>query len=128
MSISVGDIVWFQSSVAGKAKYHFCFFFNDQADRYSLILLNSEGEYDDHFVIDCTRLPNMPASRTGKTIFSCPTVIRKSPEQIRLLNPSTKCIMPRDVAYEFLVFARGIRGMTVNDKARLIATLQSLCQ
>lgn len=128
MEILAGDIVLFESNVAGKAKFHFCFFFNSDADVYSLMLLNSEGEYEDHFAIDANRLPNMPPSRTGRSIFSCPTVIRRSPEQLARLRPVKRCTLPRDVAVEFLAYASSISAMTKNDKNHLIETLKSLCE
>jgi hypothetical protein len=126
MTFSVGDIIIFKSEVAGKAKYHFCFYFDNTNDVYSLMFLNSEGIYEDHFAIDCSRIPALPESRSGQSVFSCPTVIRKKPDQIAKLEPEKKCTLPRDVAIDFLSFAKTITSMTANDKARLIATLESL--
>ena len=126
MEFTVGDIIHFQSEIAGKAKFHFCFFLNEEAGIYSLMFLNSEDEYEDHFVIDCVRIPGLPASRTGKTIFSCPTIIRKKYDQLAKLKPRRKCRLPKDVAADFHEFAQTIRSMTVNDKARLIATLKMI--
>lgn len=126
MEFSVGDIIFFRSDVAGKAKYHFCFYFDDTSDRFGLIFLNSEGIYTDHFAVDCAKIPELPQSRTGQSIFSCPTVIRRSPEQLLKLNPEKKCTLSKEVASEFLAFAHTITSMTVRDKERLIATLSAL--
>ncbi|TRB03495.1 hypothetical protein EXN61_21785 [Agrobacterium tumefaciens] len=122
----MGDIILFKSEVAGKAKYHFCFYFDNTNDVYSLMFLNSEGIYADHFAVDCSRIPELPASRSGSSVFSCPTVIRKKTDQLAKLEPEKKCTLPRDVAIDFLVFAKTITSMTENDKARLIATLEVL--
>lgn len=126
MIVGVGDIVLFESGAAGKAKYHFCFFFNEDKDVYSFIFVNSENEYEDHFAVDADRIPGLPANRSGRSVFSCPTVIRKSPAQLDHLKPVTKCTLPQDVAADFLAFARGISSMTRNDKAHLIETLTIL--
>lgn len=126
MTFAVGDILIFKSEIAGKAKYHFCFYFDRTNDVYSLMFLNSEGVYEDHFVVDCSRIPALPPSRSGQSVFSCPTVIRKKTDQLAKLEPEKKCTLPRDVAVDFLRFAKTITSMTVNDKARLIATLENL--
>ncbi|MCF1448816.1 hypothetical protein GOZ83_20250 [Agrobacterium vitis] len=126
MLFSVGDIVYFKSDVAGKAKYHFCFCFDAEKDLYSLMFLNSEGEFFDHFAVDCSRIPDLPKSRSGRTVFSCPTVIRRTDGRLRPLKPVSKCKLPHDVAADFLVFAQGLTSMTEKDKTQLIATLCAL--
>lgn len=126
MSFNVGDIILFQSDVAGKAKFHFCFFYNAENGRYNFMFLNSGKPYQDDFIIDDHRLPNMNPSRSGKTIFCCLTTIIQTLEQIKRLQPKTICRMPPDVAAEFREFAMTITSMTANNKARLIATLESL--
>ncbi|MBB4952855.1 hypothetical protein H4S14_000898 [Agrobacterium vitis] len=128
MLFSVGDIVYFKSDVAGKAKYHFCFCFDVEKDMYSLMFLNSEGEFFDHFAVNCSRIPDLPTSRSGRTVFSCPTVIRRTGDRLRPLNPVSKCKLPHDVAAEFLNFARSLTSMTEKDKNQLIATLAAISE
>ncbi|MGN8022984.1 hypothetical protein ACTJJ7_19955 [Phyllobacterium sp. 22229] len=126
MAFSVGDIVLFESSVAGKAKFHFCFYFDDNSERFGFIFLNSEGEYRDHFGIDCGKIPELPKSRTGRTVFSCPTVMRKTPKMLGPLRPRKMCRLPKDVASEFYEFAKSITSMIDADKSRLLTTLKLL--
>lgn len=92
------------------------------------MFLNSEGEYEDHFAIDCDRIPEMKDSRTGRTVFSCPTVMQKSKAEIARLNPKRICTLPRDVAMEFLEFAPSIVSMVGSHLAGLIETLQVLSE
>lgn len=128
MDFEVGDIVLFESAVAGKAKYHFCFVFNEQNLKYGFMFLNSEGVFEDHFVVDCTRIPNMPKSRTGQTVFSCPTVMHKTKSEISRLNPARICRLPADVADEMLQFSQGIETLPTSMLVALQRTLAQLCQ
>lgn len=128
MDFEVGDIVLFESAVAGKAKFHFCFVFNGENSKYGFMFLNSEGEYEDHFAIDCQRIPEIKESRSGRTVFSCPTVIQKSKPELERLNPRKICSLPRDVAQEFLEFAPTIESMVDVHLNALIETLKSLSE
>lgn len=123
---SVGDIVHFYSAVAGKAKYHLCFCYNDENGVYSFVFLNSEGEYEDHFSCECSRIPNMPPSRSGLTVFSCPTVIRKRAEQLDSLDAKKITSLPPDVASDVLKFAVGIKSMTQKDKENFIVAMEAI--
>ncbi len=126
MDFEVGDIVFFQSAVAGKAKYHFCFVFNESNSKYGFMFLNSEGVFEDHFVIDCTRIPGMPLSRSGETVFSCPTVLHKTKDEISRLKPARICRLPADVAAEMLEFSAHIETLPDRLLSALQATLSAL--
>ncbi|MGN6538928.1 MAG: hypothetical protein ACTHKQ_24775 [Mesorhizobium sp.] len=126
MPFSPGDIVHFDSAVAGKMKFHLCLCVEFENEVHSFIFLNSEGGFRDQFVTDCDRLPNMPESRTGKTVFDCPTVHRKTTAQLASLRPTVRCRLPKAVALEFIDFAKRITSMTPHDHGRLITMLQSL--
>jgi hypothetical protein len=128
MDFEVGDIVFFENAVAGKAKYHFCFVFNDVNSKYGFMFLNSEGVFEDHFVVDCTRIPNMPKSRSGQTVFSCPTVMHKTKAEISRLNPERMCRLPADVALELLSFSYGIETLPRTMLESLQNTLAQLCE
>lgn len=123
MSYSPGEIVLFESAVAGKMKFHLCFCLTAETDLHSFIFLNSDGGFRDQFEVDCTRLPDMQESRTGKTVFDCPTVHRKTGEQLAKLRGKKICDLPKDVAEEFLTFARRITSMTTKDQTSLIEML-----
>ncbi|RBO89665.1 hypothetical protein [Pseudochrobactrum asaccharolyticum] len=128
MDFEVGDIVLFESAVAGKAKFHFCFVFNGGNSKYGFMFLNSEGEYEDHFAIDCQRIPEMKESRSGRTVFSCPTVIQKSKAELERLKPRKICTLPRDVAQEFLEFSKTIESMVGIHLHALVKTLKALSE
>lgn len=121
-----GDIVLFESAVAGKMKFHLCICIDATSNLHSFIFLNSEGGFRDQFEIDCSRLPQLSPSRTGRTVFDCPTVHRKTADQIKRLRPKPICRLPNDVALEFLAFAETISSMTKKDKDSLIAMLRGI--
>ncbi|RWD35581.1 hypothetical protein [Mesorhizobium sp.] len=127
MTFNPGDIVLFESGVAGKMKFHLCICVEAGHGLHSFIFLNSEGAgFRDQFVIDCSRIPEVGESRTGQTIFDCPTVHRKSSAKLAGVRSKFICILPKDVAAEFLPFARKITSMVAADKAALIAMLEAL--
>ncbi|MBM2715488.1 hypothetical protein JQK88_30640 [Mesorhizobium caraganae] len=127
MAYNPGDIVLFESGAAGKMKFHLCICVQADGDLHSFIYLNSEGAgFRDQFAIDCKRIPELGESRTGQTVFDCPTVHRKSSAKLARLRSKRICVLPKDVAAEFLPFARRITAMIDADKAALIALLESL--
>lgn len=125
MAYTPGDIVLFESAVAGKMKFHLCICVGDDGLQ-SFIFLNSEGGFRDQFEIDCARIPGMNPSATGRTVFDCPTIHRKSDAKLAGLRAKLICTLPKDVAADFLVFARGISSMTAADKGALIAMLEAI--
>jgi hypothetical protein len=126
MAFAPGDIVLFESAVAGKMKFHLCFCVEYDNEVHSFIYLNSDGGFRDQFVVDCARIQGMQASRTGQTVFDCPTVHRKTTAQLTNLRSKLICQLPKEVAEEFLQFARTITSMTERDHANLIRMLESL--
>lgn len=124
----VGDIVLFESAVAGKRKYHLCFCCDSENDLYKFIFLNSKGGFRDQFEIDAARIPEMPANETGRTVFDCPTIHHKTTAKLAALKPKVICKVPADVAVDFYAFAKTISSMTEHDKALLLAMLEALCK
>ena len=126
MAFSPGDIILFESAVAGKAKFHLCICVEFENELHSFVFLNSEGpHYRDQFVVDCRRIPEMKPSRTGHTVFDCPYVHRKSTAQLSGLGAKRICSLPKEVAVDFLKFAQSISSMTTRDKANLMAMLET---
>lgn len=128
MPYSPGEIVLFESAVAGKMKFHLCICVSAETDLHSFIFLNSEGGFRDQFEIDCARIPDMQESRTGKTVFDCPTIHRKTGEQLKRLRARKVCDLPKDVAEEFITFAQQVTAMTSRDREALIEMLVSIVE
>lgn len=126
-SYAPGDIVLFESAVAGKMKFHLCICVEAGSELHSFIYLNSDGAgFRDQFSVDWKRIPDMEESRTGVTVFDCPTVHRKTAAQLSALRPKLICRLPKDVAEEFLPFAAKLTSMIARDKANLIAMLKGI--
>jgi len=124
MTYAPGDIVRFENAVAGKVKFHLCICVVAESTVHSFIFLNSEGAgFRDQFAIDCDRIPDLPKSRTGQTVFDCPTVHRKSADQLSRLRPKLVCKLPKDVAAEFVPFAKRVSSMTGRDQNSLLSML-----
>lgn len=127
MTFSPGDIVLFESAVAGKMKFHLCICVRAETEMHSFIFLNSDGSgFRDQFAIDCSRIPEMQASRTGSTVFDCPTVHRKTTAQLANLRSRQICRLPKDVASDFLPFAKTITSMTPGDQMALLTMLEAI--
>lgn len=126
MAYSPGDIVLFESAVAGKMKFHLCICVAGDSGLHSFIFLNSEGGFRDQFVIECTRIPGLQPSRTGRTVFDCPTVHNKTEDQLDRLRARKICELPKEVAIDFLPFAARITSMTNSHKRALMSMLKAI--
>ena len=67
---AIGDIVQIFSPQAGHNKYHLCIFVCTDDAASQFVYLNSSPDFEQTYVVDCARVPCLPASGTGKTAFS----------------------------------------------------------
>jgi hypothetical protein len=75
-----GDVVKVFSDSADKTKYHLCVSLNG-----CFLFLNSPKvrTYPGDCVVDCTELPFLPPTASGKSIISLSVVLRITPAQLQ---------------------------------------------
>lgn len=72
---AVGDVVAFWSTEAKKRKYHLCISFGGH---YLFINSPKPQPFPGDFVVDCSELPFLTPTPSGKSIISCNLVMRFS--------------------------------------------------
>lgn len=66
----LGDIVKVYAPQAGHNKYHVCVFVGSDDVAYRFLYLNSDPGFADTYPVECSRVPCIPLSDTGKTVFT----------------------------------------------------------
>lgn len=123
---AIGDIVRIFAPVAGKAKYHLCILVGTDGDAHKFIFLNSDPGYDGCYDVDCARVPCLPASRTGRTVFSFTMVVRYTDHQLKLYRAAKLGSLDAAVAAELLGFARTVSALSGTDRRAVLAALRQI--
>ena len=124
--MKAGDVVKIYAPVAGYNKYHFCVCIPENETAGKFLYLNSDPEYRDTLSIDCSRIPFLPPSRTGKTAVSFTSVARYNTERLELFQAEVLGEMPDDIIHEMFTFAQSVRSLTRSDKQLVIEVLEAL--
>ena len=127
---SIGDIVKFRSSLAGKPKYHLCLCVGQagtETEVHRFLFISSGGEeFVDSFEFEDSRFP-MPPSPTGKSVVSLSMVPRVRADKMHLYAPSVVGRFPADVAQELLELSKSVRSLLPNELLEVQSVLASLC-
>ena len=121
--LAIGDIVRIYAPLAGYDKYHLCLKVSDAAGAATFVFLNSEGGFADTFGVDCSRVPCLPASKTGKTHFSFGMLPRFNDNQLKLYNATKMGEIDPALAADLLVFAQTLKTLPKPDKALVVKAL-----
>lgn len=124
---AIGDIVSIYAPVAGHDKYHLCINVGQGGAATKFLFLNSDPTYDGCHAINCTRIPCLPPSKTGVTVFSFTMVPRYSEAQLLLYKAKKLGVLSPDVAAELLPVAECARGLNRNERELVVAALKTIC-
>ncbi|WP_461381807.1 hypothetical protein [Devosia indica] len=111
-----GSIVRIFAPVAGKEKYQLCLSLpapDGAAARF--LFLNSEAKFKDHYVVDNSRVPCLPPSRTGETCFCFTSIIRMSDQQLQVMRPTSMGEIDLQLAVDLRAFADTVRALAPAD-------------
>lgn len=111
-----GDVVRVYAPVAGYKKFHFCVCIPADGAAGRFLYLNSDPNNKDCLVIDCNRIPFLPASDTGVTAISFSIAARYTAEKLDLYEAEVLGVMPRDVVEEMVQFIDTVRSMPKPDR------------
>lgn len=123
---AIGDIVEIYSPVAGYNKYHLCVLCGGSAEPFQFLFLNSDPNYGGSYVVDCSRVPCLPPSETGKTVFSFTMVPRYSVRQLQLFKANKKGELASDLARELFEFAKTVPTLTSGERTLVLAALAQI--
>jgi hypothetical protein len=125
----VGDIIRFYAGMAGKEKYHLCLFVAPEtADpRMSkFIFLNSKAGYKDEYVVPCERLPFLPQSEKGQTVFSFSMLLLHNVEKLRDYRAVKVGALDPQLAQELAAFVPKVKSLSTPDKLLVRDALRTL--
>lgn len=123
---AVGEIVEIFAPTVGYVKYHLCIAAGE-GGAHQFLFLNSDPGFDGTYVVDCARVPCLPASPTGKTAFSLNMVPRYNDKQLQLYKGRKLGILDKGLAAELLAFASDIansKGLTRGERETVCGALQ----
>jgi len=122
---SVGDVVEIFAPQAGHKKYHVCICVNTGA-AHQFLYLNSDPNFDGTIAFDCEKIPCIPASKTGKTVFTFAILPRYNDRQLKLYKAKKLGVLDAAVAKDVLAFVATVKTLTAVDRALVSAALAAI--
>jgi hypothetical protein len=122
----VGDVVRFFSPTAGKEKFHLCIGHHGDAPLLAFLHLNSSAGYAGDCILDDGQIPGLPRSPTGKTVVSFSIVVRMGHERLQKFGAVRTGKIDGHLAGELASFAATVPALTRDERALVIAALNSL--
>ena len=124
----VGDIVQAYAPTAGYPKYFLCIQKGTGNTATKFLFLNSDPNFDDTYVVDCTRVPCLPPSETGKTAFSFSEVPRFTAAQLKLQGAVKRGEIDKGLAAELAEFCKGVRSLPRGQRIMVQQCLQVISE
>jgi hypothetical protein len=122
---SVGDVVEIFAPQAGHKKYHICICVNAGA-AHQFLYLNSDPGFAGTLAFDCEKIPCIPASKTGKTVFTFALLPRYNDRQLKLYKAKKLGMLDPEVAKEVLVFVATVKTLNEAERAMVSAGLRAI--
>lgn len=122
---AVGDVVELFAPQAGHKKYHVCICVNPGA-AHQFLYLNSDPSFAGTIAFDCARIPCIPASKTGKTVFTFAHLPRYNDNQLKLYNAKKLGVLDKQVASDVIAFVATVKTLNKADKAMVTAGLAAI--
>lgn len=123
---AIGEVWRIYAPTAGKAKYQLCVKVGVARGAHRFVFLSSENRYAGGYAVPCARVPFLPVSRTGQTVFGFALVLAYSDAQLGLFQARREGAIDRALAAELLAFARTVKTLAGEDKRLVVAALESL--
>jgi len=120
----IGDIVQIYAPQAGHFKYHLCVAVGTDGDAHVFIYLNSNPNFEQTFVCDCSRIPCLPKSDTGKSAFTFALLPRYNDKQLALYKAKKLGDLDPTLAADVHIFAKTVNTMTGAEKKIVLASLE----
>ena len=121
-----GDIVRIYAPQADRKKYHFCVQIADSEQSALFLFMNSDPNYADCLVVDCSRVPDIDPSQTGSTAISFSMLVRYNQRQLRIYEASVVGQVPSDVLEEMLETAQSVKSLPAKEKSIVLDCLTKL--
>jgi hypothetical protein len=125
---AIGDIVQIFAPQAGHNKFHLCILVGVDGSASQFVYLNSNPTFDQTCVVDCKRIPCLPASATGKIAFSFAILPRYNDRQLRLYKAKKVGELDQKLATELHEFVRTVTTLNSTDRQIVLAALAQIAK
>lgn len=123
----VGDILLFYSYVSDKQKYHLCLIKPTETEVGWFLLLNSEYRPKNSIGIACTRIPELPPTKSGLSYICCECFPCKKAHFLTY-NPEKICELATDICQELLEFIQNNQTLERKHRNRAGVALEAIIQ
>ena len=111
---------------AGHLKYHVCITAPTDTMAGCFLFINSDSGYEGDLILSDGEIPNLPISRTGKTVISCSQLVRVSKRQLNLFGCNKIGNLPKSVAGKLREFAATVPTLTASERKIVVDALSTL--
>lgn len=122
MTFAVGDIILLDSPVADHRKYHLSLGTNESLVTICLFL-NSDDRFEGSLVFDCSEIPDLPPSKTGKSVVSLTMLPRFNERQLQIFRAKKVGVCPRHVAEAVIAASATAKALTKPERLFIVERL-----
>ena len=123
---NLGDIVKIFAPQAGHIKYHVCIFVGGPDAAHRFLYMNSDPTFDETYEVNCDRVPCLPKSDTGKTVFTFAVIPRYTDRQLVLYKAEKLGELDKALAEELWEFASTVRTLNNSERVFVRAALAAI--
>jgi len=117
---SPGDVIGFESDIAGKHKYHLCI---HQGGLFLFINSPKPKAFPGDFSIPSNEISCLPATPEGYSIVSCTQLIRQTDAELKKLKAKKYGSVESKVLIRFIAFVEKTPVLTDEDRDAIIEGL-----
>lgn len=123
---ALGDILRIYAPTVGYYKYFLCIEVGSSTSAYKFLFLNSDPNFSGVYDVDCSRVPCLPRSPTGRTAVSFSMIPRFSDAQLNTFNASKMGAIDPVLAAELAAFAQTTTVLSQPDRALVVSALKAM--
>ena len=92
------------------------------------VQVRRHSDFEGVYAVDCARVPCLPPSRTGKTVFSFNDLPRYNARQLGIYQATLMGDLPADVASELIAFVTTTEVLNKADRTAILSALVVIAQ
>ncbi|MCU4182673.1 hypothetical protein [Bosea sp. BH3] len=124
--VEVGAIYRIYAPSVGYEKYHLCVAIGIDGAAHQFLFLNSDPNFLDTFVVNCTEIPCLPPSETGVTAISFSMVPRFNEKQLAIYKSTKMGTLSKEIAQRAAAFGASTKSLPKAQLAVVVSGLNSI--
>jgi len=117
MTFLAGDVIGFYSSVAGKHKFHLCL---GLGGTFLFINTPKSKQFLGDLVVDCSEIPCINPTASGKSVISCSMVIRMTAAELAHCKAKKHGAVSHQLLQKLLKFVEASPVLSPEDKEAIL--------